>query len=239
MNGQLRAESEEGRGSKFTFAFRFPVPTPAQESAFIEAAKNVPQPDNNVMTYSVPPPFQRSMQTRRHSNDSIRSRGSAGSGNTGRSEIDQLVEMIASPSLEDAPRSSNRSIKRRSSPASERGEFNVQDSGVPIRSIKIDEDDVDVPSVGHIAPSNLAPPLSPWRSILRPAVTFMPKPLHVLVAEDDPVNQAILTKRLAMDGYEVLLTKDGVEVVETFGSHWQECDIILMDLQVSQSGSSF
>src|SRR5271163_1428442 len=103
MNGQLRAESEEGRGSKFTFAFNFPLPTAAQESEFLHDGSATPQPDNTQMTYSVPlspeKPLERAPILRRHSSDSVRSRGSVGSG---KSEIDQLVEMIASPSLEDA-----------------------------------------------------------------------------------------------------------------------------------------
>src|SRR5277367_4227325 len=177
MNGQLRAESEVGRGSKFTFAFSFPLPNVAQEMAFLEAANATPQPDNNQISYSFPvsperPPYRRQSaeslrppNLRRQSNDSIRSGGST---NSGRSEIDQLVQMIASPSLEEAPRSSNRSIKRRSSPTAERGEFSVQDSGVPIRPVKIPEDEVDVPAAGKgpnnpssLSSSNLIPARSP------------------------------------------------------------------------------
>ena len=246
MNGQLRAESEVGRGSKFTFAFNFPLPNIAQEMAFLEAANATPQPDHNQLSYSAPVSPERPMPYRRQSaesmrppnirrpsNDSIRSRGST---NSGRSEIDQLVEMIASPSLEEAPRSSNRSIKRRSSPTAERGEFPVQDSGVPIRSAKIPEDEVEAPAgtspknLSSLSPASLTPARSP--ASLKGAAQFKQKRLHVLVAEDDPVNRAILKKRLEMDGHEVTLTKDGSEVVDTFGASWRDCDIILMDLQV-------
>lgn len=248
MNGQLRAESEVGRGSKFTFAFNFPLPNMAQEMAFLEAANATPQLDNHQISYSAPvsperpPPYRQSAEsslrpsnTRRQSNDSIRSGGST---NSGRSEIDQLVQMISSPSLEEAPRSSNRSIKRRSSPTAERGEFPVQDSGVPIRSVKIPEDEVDAPAAAGRSPTNpssLSPlSLTPGRNpaSLKGATQLNRKRLHVLVAEDDPVNRAILKKRLEMDGHEVTLTKDGSEAVETFGASWRDCDIILMDLQV-------
>jgi len=247
MNGQLRAESEVGRGSKFTFAFNFPLPNMAQEMAFLEAANATPQPDHNQISYSAPVSPERPLphrrqsaesirppNPRRQSNDSIRSGGST---NSGRSEIDQLVQMIASPSLEEAPRSSNRSIKRRSSPTAERGEYLVQDSGVPIRSVKIPEDEVDAPAAGksQLDSSGLSPSsLTPARSSvsLKGAAQFKQKRLHVLVAEDDPVNRAILKKRLEMDGHEVTLTKDGSEAVETFATSWRDCDIILMDLQV-------
>lgn len=228
MNGQLRAESEEGRGSKFTFAFNFPVPTPAQETAFLEsAATSSGVLENTPMSYSAPLSPERPTQVRRQSNDSIRSRGST---NSGRSEIDQPVEMIASPSLEEAPRSNNRSLKRRSSPTAERGNFAVQDSGVAIRPVKVDESEVDVPAAGQSAPTSVT--ASPARNLLRHAVSFKPKSLNVLVAEDDPVNRAILKKRLEMDGHQVILTQNGSEAVEKFAKFWQNCDIILMDLQV-------
>lgn len=228
MNGQLRAESEEGRGSKFTFAFNFPVPTPAQESAFLESASTSSfVPENASMTCSVPLSPERPTPIRRHSNESIRSRGST---NSGKSEIDQLVEMIASPSLEETPRSNHRNLKRRSSPTAERGNFTVQDSGVAIRSVKVDETEVDVPAAGQSAPTSI--PVNQAKNLVRPAVSFKPRSLNVLVAEDDPVNRAILKKRLEMDGHQVILTQNGSEVVEKFAKFWHNCDIILMDLQV-------
>jgi hypothetical protein len=224
MNGQLRAESEIGRGSKFTFALTFPIPNSLQTTQFLEATMAAgAATDSTQMTYSAPPSPERPKHNRRHSADSVRSQRSTNSGHSGRSEIDQLVGLIASPSLEE-PRSA-RTVKRRSSPTSERGEYNVQDSGVPIRSVKIDEDEVDVPAANH------SPVNSPVRS-LKPAVSMKPKQLRILVAEDDPVNQAIMKKRLSMDGHDVILTKDGAEVVETYSQCWRDCDIVLMDLQV-------
>ena len=229
MNGQLRAESEEGRGTKFTFAFNFPVPTAAQEAAFLESAASTSLQDNTPMTYTVPLSTERHTQVRRQSNESNRSRGST---NSVKSEIELLVEMIASPRLEDIPRSNNRTqLKRRSSPTAERGNFTVQDSGVPIRPVKVDENEVDVPAAGQSASSPV--PSNPAKDSLRPAVSFKPRSLNVLVAEDDPVNRAILKKRLEMDGHQVILTQNGSEVVEKFAKLSQNCDIILMDLQVS------
>jgi len=232
MNGQLRAESEIGRGSKFTFAFSFPLPTAAQTSAFLEASNATQQPESTSQTYSAPMSScrERPPSIRRQSNDSIRSRGSTGSA---RSEIDQLVEMIASPSLEDAPRSSSgRALKRRSSLgqerwSSERGEYNVQDSRIHIRSVKVDQDDV------HVAAAEQSPASSTLAELASsPAIASRPEQLHVLVVEDDPVNRAIVKKRLEMDGHHVTLTQNGSEAVDAYASSWKQCDIILMDLQV-------
>jgi Histidine kinase-, DNA gyrase B-, and HSP90-like ATPase len=240
MNGQLRAESEEGCGSRFTFAFTFPIPTSAQETAFLEAAIATPQPDSQL-TYAAPmsperPPIsprrmsnpRRPSSTRRSSNDSMRSQNST---NSGKSHIDQLVDMIARPSLDDVPRSSGivTNVKRRGSATSERGEYNVQDSGTPIRGVKVDEEDMDVPAAKQAANHSL---LAPQKNLLKPPLNLKKKRLNVLVAEDDPVNRAILKKRLEMDGHLVTLTKDGGEAVEAFANCWKACDIILMDLQV-------
>jgi CheY-like chemotaxis protein len=171
---------------------------------------------------------RRPSNTRRSSNDSIRSQNST---NSGKSHIDQLVDMIASPSLDDVPRSSGAvmNVKRRGSPTSERGEYNVQDSGTPIRGVKVDEEDVDVPAAKQ-AGNHLS--LTPHKNSLKPPLNLKKKRLNVLVAEDDPVNRAILKKRLEMDGHLVTLTKDGGEAVEAFANCWKACDIILMDLQV-------
>jgi len=247
MNGQLRAESEAGRGSKFTFVFKFPLPNAAQEMAFLDAANMTPQQGNKRMTPSIPmspdEPEQSPRQSvdsmqppsslRGLSNNSIRSLGSISSGC---SEIDQLVEMIASPSLDEVPRGNNRNIKYCNCPTAKRRDFPVQDSGVPVWSTKIPEDEADAPegkspnNRSSLSPRNLTPARSP--ASLKGPESFKQKKLHVLVAEDDPVNRAILKKRLEMDGHEVTLTKDGSEAVETFAGCRRDCDIILMDLQV-------
>lgn len=228
MNGQLRAESEKGRGSKFTFAFNFHIPNSVQTSQFLEATMAAgAATDNTQINYSTPSTPEHLMLRRHRSNDSV----STSSARGGRSEIDQLVELIASPGSGETghiPRS-KRTIKRRSDPSSERGKLNVQNSRVAIRPVKIDEDDVDVPTSIQQT-SNL----TPGRGLKSP-LTLRLKKLRILVAEDDPVNQAIWKKRLSMDGHKVILTKDGAEAVDTYRNCWRDCDIILMDLQVSIS----
>jgi signal transduction histidine kinase/CheY-like chemotaxis protein len=57
-------------------------------------------------------------------------------------------------------------------------------------------------------------------------------PLHILVAEDNLVNQKIATKILKKLGYEPDLASNGKEAVELAGDH--QYDIILMDVQMPQ-----
>lgn len=59
--------------------------------------------------------------------------------------------------------------------------------------------------------------------------------LSVLVAEDNPVNARVLTRRLQNLGHEVELALDGQQCHDHFASNPHTVDVILMDLQVRYS----
>jgi hypothetical protein len=56
--------------------------------------------------------------------------------------------------------------------------------------------------------------------------------LSVLIAEDNPVNARVLTRRLEKLGHEVELALDGQQCHDHFASKPHTVDVILMDLQV-------
>ncbi|KAK6441384.1 hypothetical protein LTR95_002382 [Oleoguttula sp. CCFEE 5521] len=56
--------------------------------------------------------------------------------------------------------------------------------------------------------------------------------MHVLVAEDDPVNSRIIKKRLEKLGHEVYLTVNGEECSSAYGEKTGYFDIVLMDMQM-------
>lgn len=56
--------------------------------------------------------------------------------------------------------------------------------------------------------------------------------LSVLIAEDNPVNARLLTRRLQNLGHEVELALDGQQCHDHFASNPHTVDVILMDLQV-------
>ena len=58
--------------------------------------------------------------------------------------------------------------------------------------------------------------------------------LHVLLAEDNPVNQAVAVKLLQRAGHRVTLANDGREAVELFER--ERFDVILMDVQMPVLG---
>ncbi|KAJ5189532.1 CheY-like superfamily [Penicillium cf. griseofulvum] len=68
---------------------------------------------------------------------------------------------------------------------------------------------------------------------------FQPNPsptmdwnLHVLVAEDDPINSSILQKRLEKFGHTVYMTSNGKECASVYKTNPTRFDAVLMDLQM-------
>ncbi|CAD6913701.1 unnamed protein product [Tilletia controversa] len=57
-------------------------------------------------------------------------------------------------------------------------------------------------------------------------------PLRALVVEDDPINAAILKKRLLLDRHSVVVSVNGEEAVQEFLKRSDEIDLVLMDLQM-------
>lgn len=56
--------------------------------------------------------------------------------------------------------------------------------------------------------------------------------LQILVAEDDPVNSKIITKRLEKSGHEVHHTINGEECATAYGEKPAFFDVVLMDMQM-------
>lgn len=58
--------------------------------------------------------------------------------------------------------------------------------------------------------------------------------LHILVAEDDPINSKIMKKRLEKIGHKVQLTINGEECSSAYEDNATFFDAVLMDMQVSR-----
>jgi CheY-like chemotaxis protein len=57
--------------------------------------------------------------------------------------------------------------------------------------------------------------------------------LRILVAEDDPINNRIIKKRLEKNGHEVKITINGQECATAYQEKLAFFDVVLMDMQVS------
>lgn len=56
--------------------------------------------------------------------------------------------------------------------------------------------------------------------------------IHILLAEDNPVNAKLALHMLAKAGYRLTLTKDGQETIDVFCTNPELYDMILMDIQM-------
>ncbi|KPV74094.1 uncharacterized protein RHOBADRAFT_28493 [Rhodotorula graminis WP1] len=96
LDGQLQVESKEGKGSKFTFVFPFRLPALDAEAAPPTKGELAAAGERKNARQIEPAPVQNGLRRRtsKHSTDSADSRISKGS--SGRSEIDSLINAMAS-----------------------------------------------------------------------------------------------------------------------------------------------
>lgn len=195
--------------------------------------------------------------THRKSSDSLNSLKSTAtlksfkSGSSAKSDVDRLISAIQEPHLvrqnptdiDSSLQSSgdnqpNLPLKRPStftrtrssfmaSPTSPDGpapgESLVEGSKSPVKPVRI------TPEPSQRDPGPISFDIR--HEIIQPISTINPE-LHVLVAEDDPVNSKIIKKRLEKQGHSVHLTVNGEECSSTYGEKPDSYDVILMDMQV-------
>lgn len=115
---------------------------------------------------------------------------------------------------------------------------------LPNRSLKVSGSDTphsQVPGLSITKPaSNIdQPSMESTRPIsdtleikIDPAICWN---LNILIAEDNPINAKVLSKRLCKLGHEVHVAVDGQECHDHFSSKPDSVDVILMDIQVGYS----
>lgn len=119
------------------------------------------------------------------------------------------------------------------------GVYPVQDSNAPIRPVKVPDDCID--QIMELQ-TDQCPPVSlelleePAQQSHEIKINIPPKEqtgeLRVLVAEDDPINMKLLTKRLGKSGHQVSPAVNGVDCATLYKEKWQQFDVILMDMQM-------
>lgn len=81
-------------------------------------------------------------------------------------------------------------------------------------------------------------PEKPAREAVKKPKRLDAQNLQVLVAEDDPVNSRIISKRLEKSGHEVHHTVNGEDCATAYGEKAAFFDVVLMDMQVSNVRAS-
>ena len=116
------------------------------------------------------------------------------------------------------------------------GERLVQDSGTPLRAVKVPEEEC-LPAQADEEES-VPPVITDEKKVMEkpgavPAVRReRSERLRVLVAEDDPINSKIMKKRLEKAGHAVHLTVNGEECASVYVERAESFDVVLMDMQV-------
>ncbi|KAM0460770.1 hypothetical protein ACHAO4_001562 [Trichoderma viride] len=120
------------------------------------------------------------------------------------------------------------------------GASKVRDSKVPVRAIKVPDEYIDIPSsfkpekkaAGEISEVDTDATETKRRPSLVSSTTAESNALHVLVAEDDPINMKILKKRLERAGNSIHHSVNGQDCAETYSDNSSAFDVVLMDMQM-------
>ncbi|KAL8767085.1 MAG: hypothetical protein Q9209_006312 [Squamulea sp. 1 TL-2023] len=210
--------------------------------------------NNSAQKVSAASPREGAM-TRKISTDSVKStksKLSVTSVQSASSDVDRLIEAIQEPTVKPKSATVDGSTRRyapsrrsgtRSRPQSAGsliveepyqvkaapGEATVFDMKTPVRHIRM-------PRKSSIASPATSGPHTPSR-VLFNVPDKPPQPpnsdhLKILVAEDDPINSKIVTKRLDKLGHTTHLTVNGEDCSSAYGDNPAAFDVVLMDMQM-------
>ncbi|PHH70519.1 hypothetical protein CDD80_5953 [Ophiocordyceps camponoti-rufipedis] len=113
-------------------------------------------------------------------------------------------------------------------PRREPGTEEIRDSKTPLRAVKVPDEFKDVPRIVHELPEDKA---SQSKNDNKKETTT-DGGLRTLVAEDDPINMKVLSKRLEKAGHEVRHAVNGEDCATVYKGDSSSFDVILMDMQM-------
>lgn len=267
MNGQLRLTSEEGHGSRFIIQFPFSLKKKPKEVQIAPIPLRPLTPNEITLVNKRSQVIGGGTRKRSdHGRSSIHgSRSgsfSSSSSKSNRSDIDRMIEDFSEPVSK--PKAAMALREKNSVPRGSRNP-NPSQNGKSVGDFSPEL--LDSPPVvpGYIAVSGEKTLLSAIRMpdeslAVQPEKAFKQsspegfeerratqskaikqldaKNLRILVAEDDPINNRIIKKRLEKSGHEVQITVNGQECATAYQEKLAFFDVILMDMQVSITLSS-
>ncbi len=247
MGGQIRLESTPGAGSTFSFTVRFGVGTPRAAATHEDAARVLQ--GKSALIVDDNETNRRILRTMvghwgLHAIDADSGKGALAlldrAGNVGQ-PVSLVVTDLHMPGMDgfeltrairDHPRFGSLPIILLTSSASPGDKAVCDELGVAARLLKPVKQSLLLDNIMRIlgaadrsrAPAAAAsPPRAPAPG---------PRPLRVLLAEDNPVNQKFAVRVLEGAGHSVVVANNGREAVERSGS--EPFDIVLMDIQMPE-----
>ncbi|CZR61105.1 related to phytochrome [Phialocephala subalpina] len=203
MKGQIRVHSEPGKGTIFGIELPF------------EHAKDIAD-EASLSNVSFPGPFPRAM-----------------------SETSSTKSMVTSQkqTMEVTPGKITPTSEVEPSPFLSSEELSVVASPQNPTGVDIFEASSSRASPHDQNPTgfNISEPSSsryPFPHIPSSTASSQRDSLSVLIAEDNPINSRLLTRRLSKLGHQVHLAQDGQECYDHFVAGPQQVDVILMDIQM-------
>ncbi|TPX07069.1 uncharacterized protein E0L32_010964 [Thyridium curvatum] len=119
------------------------------------------------------------------------------------------------------------------------GEVHIKDTKTPIKPVRIPDNYKDLPerpqpnpSSGVLFEISDVTDHAAAKEQKQPEVATGPLRLRVLVAEDDPINFKILSKRLQKAGHEVIHAVNGEDCAQLYKEKPSTFDVVLMDMQM-------
>jgi signal transduction histidine kinase/DNA-binding response OmpR family regulator len=251
MGGKMTVDSQVGKGSTFQFSIRVPKPTtPAAEASVLNPAAlrglAVLVVDDNETNRRILSGFVRRWNMVPTSVDSgaaaiaeLRRRIAADQPPYALMLVDQmmpemdgfqLVETVKQePGLAPSAIMMLTSVDRRSD-ASRCRELSI--NSYLVKPVKADELRAAILAVLDSARSvqRIAPPTPPEKQAKSDAES--PRPLRILLAEDNPVNQRVALHILQKAGHSIVVVGNGRLAVEATGR--EAFDLVLMDVQMPE-----
>jgi CheY-like chemotaxis protein len=261
MNGQLRLTSEEGHGSRFIVQLPFSLEKKPPEVQVAPVPLRPVTPNEITLVDNRSQVIGRDTRKpsggRKGSTHGSRrgSGGSSSSNKSTRSDIDCMIEDFSEPVSKRkavmplrerilpprVSRDSNLDVKSVEEPTPEQvdnapvapGYRAVPGEKTLLRAIRMPDEslpDRAEETSKYAGPDGLEESRTTQGNAIKPLDA---EHLQILVAEDDPINNRIIKKRLEKNGHEVKITVNGQECATAYQEKLAFFDVVLMDMQVS------
>ncbi|KAL4914749.1 hypothetical protein BDW62DRAFT_189747 [Aspergillus aurantiobrunneus] len=213
MQGQLTVRSEEGKGSRFQISLQFLVPEGSETKS--PKLAHLPVTTRDFLT---------AFPTKE---DMVLVDNTAGSKGTSQGSTPTPLSQ-----QDDTPRPDHQTRHDVSEEPSGNGKVAGARTFAENKPRPGESAGTAASSLPHQPTSAPSQPTASTAEPVAKPTAFEPRPLRVLVAEDDPINAKILQKRLGKLGHTVQWTVNGEECANSYCVNPTQCDIVLMDIQM-------